>query len=342
MAGVTGSVSCRVSIDSIGLPTQVEALEGPAILRPAAVAYLQRWMFEPQMAEGKPIPFTTRAVLRYTLGDAPPNPGPVQAVLRLSHPATFRSMPLDLKALEAEARQVLHCMDVEVLGDALPPGADPDRTLQFDLDLRTVQSSAKARAFQVNLRASSVRDAKLEKNPRNGPQRVWFFHVTAGTREEEGFQEQVAWGIKDVLGNLANLPRSWDMQERFHKEWLKASLPTSPGQAEPKVVESEFSRVKVRKKPAAPSYPPLALERGIEGTVVIQLLVDADGKASRCVVKEGPSELLLTALGYALTWEFEPARILGVPTSALFTLTMPFRLRSPLLTNSPSFDPRRY
>ena len=62
-------------------------------------------------------------------------------------------------------------------------------------------------------------------------------------------------------------------------------------------------------------------------TVVIVLTIDPAGIPIQAEAQSGPPALLTTAIGYALNWEFEPARLNGVPQLARFKLTMPFRLR---------------
>jgi protein TonB len=84
--------------------------------------------------------------------------------------------------------------------------------------------------------------------------------------------------------------------------------------------------LKVKRQPPAPAYPARARTNGIEGVVVIDLTVDATGAPVRAAALSGPAELLMTALRFALQWEFEPAILNGQPQPARFKLTMPFSL----------------
>jgi hypothetical protein len=56
-------------------------------------------------------------------------------------------------------------------------------------------------------------------------------------------------------------------------------------------------------------------------------MIDPSGKPMFVEAMEGPPLLLISAIRYALGWEFEPARLNGVPLAARFRLTMPFHLR---------------
>jgi TonB family protein len=85
--------------------------------------------------------------------------------------------------------------------------------------------------------------------------------------------------------------------------------------------------MKVRLQPEPPAYPPEAKKQRIQGTVVVELVVDDLGIPVRAHAVKGPQALRSTAVAYALGWRFEPVLSEGKPTSARFQLTMPFRLR---------------
>ncbi|HJW32133.1 MAG TPA: M56 family metallopeptidase [Holophagaceae bacterium] len=98
------------------------------------------------------------------------------------------------------------------------------------------------------------------------------------------------------------------------------SSPTAP-------VEMDWKKIKVKHQPDAPAYPPEAKAQRIQGTVVVVVVIDAQGKVQDAKAISGPSELHACAVGYAKTWEFEPVKVKGKPVPAKFKLTMPFRLR---------------
>jgi TonB family protein len=92
-------------------------------------------------------------------------------------------------------------------------------------------------------------------------------------------------------------------------------------------VDMPFSKIRVKHQPEAPAYPPEAKAQRIQGTVVVLVSIDADGKVTDAQAKSGPEELRACAVNYAKAWEFEPAMVKGKPVAARFKLTMPFRLR---------------
>ena len=103
--------------------------------------------------------------------------------------------------------------------------------------------------------------------------------------------------------------------------------PSAAPAADPAVQEVPFSKIKVRHQPPPPAYPAEAKEKGIQGTVVLELLVDESGTPAEVKATEGPDALRPTAIAYAKDWRFEPLKVKGKPTKARFKLTMPFRLK---------------
>jgi protein TonB len=93
-----------------------------------------------------------------------------------------------------------------------------------------------------------------------------------------------------------------------------------------KVMDIEFSQMKVTYKPPAPPYPTLAKIAKIQGTVVVVIIVGTDGVPTSAHATEGPMQLRAASEQYAMQWKFEPAMQNGVPQVARFTLTMPYHL----------------
>lgn len=114
---------------------------------------------------------------------------------------------------------------------------------------------------------------------------------------------------------------------------LTASSPATP--PKPKAAEAalsgpvdmKFSQVRVKLQPEAPTYPADAKAARIQGTVVVHLTIDTEGKVTEARAISGPPELHDCAIGYAKGWQFEPVKVKEKAVPARFKLTMPFRLR---------------
>jgi len=70
-------------------------------------------------------------------------------------------------------------------------------------------------------------------------------------------------------------------------------------------IEDGTPRLKLIKAPIAP-YPNSASEKGIEGKVVLRILVDAKGRVSDAKAVTGPPALFQAAIESVKNWEFEP------------------------------------
>jgi protein TonB len=79
-----------------------------------------------------------------------------------------------------------------------------------------------------------------------------------------------------------------------------------------------------------PSYPFVALRRHIEGTVVVEIDIDADGRvtATRLAASSGCKMLDDAAVQQLATWEFTPARGALGPVSCTMRQEVVFRIRA--------------
>jgi protein TonB len=79
----------------------------------------------------------------------------------------------------------------------------------------------------------------------------------------------------------------------------------------------------------APAYPALARQRGLEGRVVIRLVIRADGVPDdiRVAQSSGFDSLDKAAVEAIRQWRFEPARRAGVPVTEERLAPVIFRLQ---------------
>ncbi|HEX9081101.1 MAG TPA: energy transducer TonB, partial [Holophagaceae bacterium] len=92
------------------------------------------------------------------------------------------------------------------------------------------------------------------------------------------------------------------------------------------VHDFQFDQIQVTYRPDPPAYPAEAKAKGITGTVIVEVLVDREGRVESAKAVEGPEALRATAVDYASAWKFKPSVLDGKPVKARFRLTMPFRL----------------
>lgn len=79
-----------------------------------------------------------------------------------------------------------------------------------------------------------------------------------------------------------------------------------------------------------PSYPPAALRQGIEGRVLVRVLVDANGQPAAVELAESSGSRLLddAALETLRRWRFQPARRNGVAVAQEVRVPINFKLQS--------------
>jgi protein TonB len=82
-------------------------------------------------------------------------------------------------------------------------------------------------------------------------------------------------------------------------------------------------------KEVKPRYTSEALLKRIQGTVVLEVIVTADGCASqiRVVRSLDPGGLDEEAVSAVVQWRFEPGRLGATPVDVLVTIALDFAIR---------------
>jgi TonB family protein len=75
-----------------------------------------------------------------------------------------------------------------------------------------------------------------------------------------------------------------------------------------------------------PVYPSLALQSGIEGEVVLEAVVDKNGKLTGLHVDSGNSLLAAAAMRAVGQWRYHPSRLNGEPIAVPIRITLKFAL----------------
>jgi TonB family protein len=111
--------------------------------------------------------------------------------------------------------------------------------------------------------------------------------------------------------NLAGLPTSAEHRASAVNHHTGVTLNASHAETNPK-----------------PIYPPLARRLGEEGTVVLLILVGANGNALQTKIKQSSGSLLLdqSAEKTIQKWQFNPAKINGQPVDEWYELPYRFNL----------------
>jgi protein TonB len=77
-----------------------------------------------------------------------------------------------------------------------------------------------------------------------------------------------------------------------------------------------------------PTYPPLAREAHISGTVVVEAVIDERGNVVQARVVSGHPLLIDAALKAVVQWKYEPTSLNGQPVSVELQVQVQFSLNS--------------
>ena len=80
-------------------------------------------------------------------------------------------------------------------------------------------------------------------------------------------------------------------------------------------------------KDVKPAYPPIALSARVQGVVIVEAVIDADGKIAAVRVLKSIPLLDEAALAAVNQWEFKPVLLNGAPVPVMMTTTVNFSLR---------------
>ena len=113
--------------------------------------------------------------------------------------------------------------------------------------------------------------------------------------------------------------RGWQqLESRMARKDVHAQPPSA--QVPPEVIE----RLLVRR--VEPVYPEAARRANIQGVVVLDAIIAADGTVVNLRPVSGPDGLVSAAMDAARWWRFRPYRVRGEPAAVETTLSVEFRL----------------
>ena len=102
--------------------------------------------------------------------------------------------------------------------------------------------------------------------------------------------------------------------------------PAPPSDDDPLRVGGNIKEPK-KVKHVAPIYPPEAQEARIQGIVILEVLIDPDGKVTSARVIRGVNGLDDAAVDAVLQWEFTPTLFNGIARPVIMTVTVNFTLQ---------------
>jgi protein TonB len=80
-------------------------------------------------------------------------------------------------------------------------------------------------------------------------------------------------------------------------------------------------------KHVAPVYPEAAKAKGIEGVVILEIVIGTDGRVIQADVTKSTPALDESAVAAVHQWEYEPALLNGEPVEVILTVSVRFTLK---------------
>jgi protein TonB len=116
---------------------------------------------------------------------------------------------------------------------------------------------------------------------------------------------------------------------RWQHEWtaLEGQLPAKETVvAKPQLeVPADAMQRRIRHE-VLPEYPEDARQAGVQGVVVLDAVVSAEGAVTQVKFVSGPEALSLAAIDAVRWWRYEPYLVNGQPAAVETTVAVDFRL----------------
>jgi len=138
---------------------------------------------------------------------------------------------------------------------------------------------------------------------------------------------KTTWDYTKLSEELLARARSLDPKTL---DWYAVStkLP-APGERPPRVLRMGAPSIKSSlRKSVTPTYPESAKARGLEGTVLLDVLIGLDGKVLKAVVLSGPPELAQSSLNAVSQWEYAPNLLNGKPVFTITKIAVEYHLQT--------------
>jgi protein TonB len=229
-------------------------------------------------------------------------------------------------------------------GNALPQANAPAQTKPTALTNTSVQSNSASSTPNIVPAASTtaVRNPQLSSNPA----RAGASLPTSASAQPVAVSEK-----KPILGEVhLATPKLTPRRSAQNGGEAEAGIInlTNDDEPEPNTGALNAGLVGDNKQPVAPAvplpvggdvvqaklissvppaYPPLAKSQHISGNVLVDALIDANGRVTTMKIVSGPALLHQAAMDALKQWKYRPATLDGKPTPMHLAVTIQFRLQ---------------
>jgi len=317
-AGVEGVVILEATTDTYGGVAKVKVLRSIPLLDQAAIDALKQWVYEPVIVDGKPVPMTFTVTVQFKLDDKKPEVGGVVGGIYGGVEGGVQGgvtggveggvaggvSGQDLKAFEKGAvRAVGKIEPPKLLKEVAPVYPEIARQAQVEgTVILEIKADEQGHIVDVRVLRSiplldmsaieAVKQWKYEPLVIDGKPRPVIFTVTVRFLLDSGFK-------KDVLKKFA------------------AGAIRAEGEIQPPQLLKEVT----------PVYPEAARQAEVQGTVILAVKANEEGRIVDAVVLRSIPLLDQAALDAVKQWVYEPKIIDGKAAPIVFTVTVRFVLK---------------
>jgi TonB family protein len=197
-----------------------------------------------------------------------------------------------------------------------PPAAQPDRPIAIEAPLSATPVATGLVAATAE--AEAIRDGRLSR----GEEPVRPLPQTIATTDASAAPQPHTPALTAADEPVA-VPRPESPPEPATPEVEVARAPPS---APIRVGGMINSPARIRNVP--PVYPPIAQSARVSGTVILEVVIGADGRVADAKILRSIPLLDQAALDAVRQWEFTPTMLNGGPVPIVMTVTVNFRLES--------------
>ncbi|MBZ5663811.1 MAG: energy transducer TonB [Acidobacteriia bacterium] len=355
-SGVQGKVVLRVVTNYSGDVEEVTVISGdPALAQPAAAA-VKQWKYKPYLVDGTPAEMETQVSLNFQLKTPSPPGTPPLGIFRdggYSNDYFGFSYPLsrewlretDMIRSKTAAEENPHGTYVLLAAIHLPQDSDPSRADTSLIIKAAYRPSAPPQdcADYLQAVAASLRSQK------EGESRGDVTQFTVAGHDFYRGNFEYSHGVNHgavLCTSIKDYMLRWHIVGRSKEEvevavsTLQAITPTPPMTTpQPPTAVADGAHVPdqvrissgvstgllVRK--VTPEYPPNAKYAHIQGTVVLQAVINKTGDVVDLEIVSGPMELVLSAVNAVRKWKYRPYLLKGNPIAVQTQIVVNYTLQ---------------
>jgi TonB family protein len=307
-ARVEGHVMLAVRTDIYGRVEAFKILRSIPLLDQAAVDCVKQWVYEPLTINGQPRKAAFTVTVRFELTDQPAPPARPAAAQEPARKAPVKRYAVPASVAEGAVTITEEMEPLRRIKYVDPVFSEIARMARTEGDVvLAVRTDEQGRVEALKV----LRSIRLLNDEAVEAVKQWIYEplVVDGRPRKAAF-------IVTVSFVLSEARVSADRWRRVPKAFQADAVRFEEGAGQPK-----------RVKEVEPVYPTDARMARMEGTVILAVRTDEEGRVEEVMVLRSIPKLDPAAVEAVRQWVYEPLVIDGQPRKAVFPVTFVFKLK---------------